>query len=228
MCKIPIILWIANAAAPARSAAVKVAKSRTRSILGPCCSRTSFCLEPNDPCQTSHRVQGTRLGVLPQTLCEPLIFAPVTGKSLSFIFLLLWSDATAEVETGRVRKWKAGRVRYWQYGQAKNSPILAISDLSRFLHPSTRCRPVHHGRESRCFNPCCDGTDSSTQHRIRLPCPSRSVSILVVMERTHRRCSRPRRRERSSSFNPCCDGTDSSTRACDGETIFVIVFQSLL
>ena len=27
MCKTPIILWIANAAAPARSAAVKVAKS---------------------------------------------------------------------------------------------------------------------------------------------------------------------------------------------------------
>ena len=31
-----------------------------------------------------------------------------------------------EVESG----WKAGRVRYWQYGQTKNSPDLAISDLS--------------------------------------------------------------------------------------------------
>ncbi len=28
---------------------------------------------------------------------------------------------------------EAGRVRYWQHGQAKNSPDLAISDLSRFL-----------------------------------------------------------------------------------------------
>ena len=39
MCKIPIILWIANAAAPARSAAVKVARSMDRSCSAPDCSR---------------------------------------------------------------------------------------------------------------------------------------------------------------------------------------------
>ena len=41
---------------------------------------------------------------------------------------------------------------------------------------------------SGCFNPCCDGTDSSTS-----PCP--------------------RRRRGWACFNPCCDGTDSSTRS---------------
>ena len=92
----------------------------------------------------------------------------------------------------------------------------------------------------RCFNPCCDGTDSST---LRLRICSRDckgVSILVVMERTHRqpevshdgprphvsilvvmeRTHRPGRQPYPSagviSFNPCCDGTDSSTIAPPG------------
>ena len=88
------------------------------------------------------------------------------------------------------------------------------------------------------FNPCCDGTDSSTPTGGQPGCPTGGVSILVVMERTHRpspRCTvalrrgavsilvvmeRTHRRSRSlltgrahTSFNPCCDGTDSSTRS---------------
>ena len=61
MCKIPIILWIANAAAPARSAAVKVARSMDRSCSAPDCSRdiilsgTSTILP-----ETSHRAPRTR------------------------------------------------------------------------------------------------------------------------------------------------------------------------
>ena len=39
---------------------------------------------------------------------------------------------------------------------------------------------------------------------------SSDVSILVVMERTHRRRA-VRRSSVRRSFNPCCDGTDSST-----------------
>ena len=92
-----------------------------------------------------------------------------------------------------------------------------------------------------CFNPCCDGTDSSTPEVFRGKPKYRIVSILVVMERTHRR-RRPRSRtqwwnvsilvvmERThrpltltkkmydlplKCFNPCCDGTDSSTSRKD-------------
>jgi len=38
-----------------------------------------------------------------------------------------------------------------------------------------------------------------------------SVSILVVMERTHRQLPASSPSPYSESFNPCCDGTDSST-----------------
>ena len=48
MCKIPIILWIANAAAPARSAAVKVARSMDRSCRPLIVHVTSFFLNLND------------------------------------------------------------------------------------------------------------------------------------------------------------------------------------
>ena len=39
------------------------------------------------------------------------------------------------------------------------------------------------------FNPCCDGTDSSTADRQGTLLDGFRVSILVVMERTHRRGS---------------------------------------
>src|SRR5271166_552917 len=90
----------------------------------------------------------------------------------------------------------------------------------------------------RGFNPCCDGTDSSTAHVAYFPGDSNRVSILVVMERTHRPPPPPApgppmgdvsilvvmerthrlaritsRPPRSWGFNPCCDGTDSSTGA---------------
>ena len=43
------------------------------------------------------------------------------------------------------------------------------------------------------------------------------VSILVVMERTHRHAdSRPGPALDLSGFNPCCDGTDSSTGRAGG------------
>ena len=49
-------------------------------------------------------------------------------------------------------------------------------------------RPPGKHQDSRCFNPCCDGTDSSTS------------------------AAEARDRADPASFNPCCDGTDSSTR----------------
>ena len=78
----------------------------------------------------------------------------------------------------------------------------------------TRRRPCgspHSSRRGRCFNPCCDGTDSSTRARRSLRQPIREVSILVVMERTRRPVAPSRRSSRPTRFNPCCDGTDSST-----------------
>ena len=103
---------------------------------------------------------------------------------------------------------------------------------------STICTRVGHRRGAAiCFNPCCDGTDSSTRrvlrhagrlihvsilvvmertHRLDPGLIARAdgldVSILVVMERTHRRTPINRSRSTGCCFNPCCDGTDSSTR----------------
>ncbi len=100
-------------------------------------------------------------------------------------------------------------------------------------------RPARSTRSTRrrsCFNPCCDGTDSSTGSFTSAGTGGEGVSILVVMERTHRQAmhvSYPQlgvvsilvvmeRTHRllalasgdgcEQCFNPCCDGTDSSTR----------------
>src|SRR5271157_5492599 len=51
-------------------------------------------------------------------------------------------------------------------------------------------------------------------HRLHRPAKRRAergVSILVVMERTHRPRSTGAPAAHRLSFNPCCDGTDSST-----------------
>ena len=63
----------------------------------------------------------------------------------------------------------------------------------------------------RGFNPCCDGTDSSTWVCTRMGYKPGQVSILVVMERTHRRIGSTVMAISARCFNPCCDGTDSST-----------------
>src|SRR5208337_1445175 len=63
-----------------------------------------------------------------------------------------------------------------------------------------------------CFNPCCDGTDSSTTQVCAALARYGEVSILVVMERTHRHPGSGQTRTGQGCFNPCCDGTDSSTR----------------
>src|SRR5208337_1892176 len=63
----------------------------------------------------------------------------------------------------------------------------------------------------RCFNPCCDGTDSSTSHTQRLvweagcfnPCCDGTDSSTPTTGH-----GRP---TTHGGFNPCCDGTDSST-----------------
>ncbi len=52
---------------------------------------------------------------------------------------------------------------------------------------STARTPIAHGAPP-CFNPCCDGTDSSTARRRSRSRGGPGVSILVVMERTHRHC----------------------------------------
>src|SRR5208337_2033 len=54
-----------------------------------------------------------------------------------------------------------------------------------------------------CFNPCCDGTDSST------PAP-------------------PPKAAATCCFNPCCDGTDSSTSSSPEPPDWEPKFQSLL
>src|SRR5208337_403481 len=54
------------------------------------------------------------------------------------------------------------------------------------------------------FNPCCDGTDSSTR------CPGSTA------------------RGQDNCFNPCCDGTDSSTRSSSSAPSMSGGFQSLL
>ncbi len=66
---------------------------------------------------------------------------------------------------------------------------------------------------SCCFNPCCDGTDSSTRSEASRKTGPYLVSILVVMERTHRQWRRVQWGRSWGCFNPCCDGTDSSTPA---------------
>src|SRR5208337_3454428 len=51
---------------------------------------------------------------------------------------------------------------------------------------SSTSPPTSGGGSRRCFNPCCDGTDSSTRREPGDDDPTDRVSILVVMERTHR------------------------------------------
>ena len=59
--------------------------------------------------------------------------------------------------------------------------ILVVMERTHRPHAAVSSSARH-----RCFNPCCDGTDSST--RLPMPTVDRDigVSILVVMERTHR------------------------------------------
>ena len=62
-----------------------------------------------------------------------------------------------------------------------------------------------------CFNPCCDGTDSSTRVLSQV-CEPAASRFNPCCDGTDSSTPRPvAGRSRAGCFNPCCDGTDSST-----------------
>ena len=103
------------------------------------------------------------------------------------------------------RTHRLGAARRGGLGSGHVSILVVMERTHRHGH-RRRQRPRRLG-----FNPCCDGTDSSTWSRVVRSWEEPGVSILVVMERTHRPLVAASHWFPTRRFNPCCDGTDSST-----------------